>query len=736
MGAQNASEAHFGVGPWRGAANTVSYGLMSLVRNRNTQLSVMILILAAAVAATHWPALSAQALSFDDSQYLTENPLVQNPSWASVRRFFVEVLEPSTVKGYYQPLTMISLMIDYAMGGHVNNLRPFHVTNLLLHILNTALIALLLYQLFGRLVTAVMAGLLFGLHPMTIEPISWLTERKTLLAAFFVLWSAFFYLGAVRQKRLKWYYLSYFTYTLALMSKPTSVPLPLLFLCLDFWPLKRLDRHAIMEKIPFFAIGIVSAVITFISQDRTAVTILPGESGLRRTVLVVCYDLMFYLSKIVRPVNLTSYYPTPRPFDLSNQIIMTSVIFSSVLLLGLFISLRWTRALFVGWFAFFLHILPTLGIIGFTNVIAADKYAYLPAFGLLLPIASLLERLWRVGLRRKGLVSLRVGLLILVTILCVSEAKASRRYYPHWRDSVTLYRHMLSLAPDVATLHSGLGLALEKRGDVQAAMIHYKESIRLAPEQSEVYMDLGLALMGRGKYDEAMRYCLEAARLRPADAKPWVGIGLVYAELGRYDEALTCYEKALKLQPTQAEAYNNIGVIFLDQGEIEKAVINYEAALRFRPSFNIARINLAVALAGLGRYEAAKAECIKALRLEPESAQAHFCLANLHLACRENDKAIAHYREAIRFDPKMADVHGYLGVALARVGRSEEAVMEFREELKNKPDNADTQYNLGITLAKLGRSLEAAEAFRAAFRINPTHEGAIKSLREMQIAAK
>ena len=197
-------------------------------------LGGLLVIVCVVAAAAHWPALPARALSFDDHQYLHNNQLVQNPSWTSAWRFLSEVFEPSTVGGYYQPLAMISLMFDCAMGGGPDNLRPFHVTSLSLHVLNTALVIVLLYMLFGKVWPAAMVGLLFGVHPLTVEPIPWIGERKTLLASFFALWCVIIYVRYSRKSSWKLYAGCVVMYVLALMAKPTTTPLPVLLLLLDF----------------------------------------------------------------------------------------------------------------------------------------------------------------------------------------------------------------------------------------------------------------------------------------------------------------------------------------------------------------------------------------------------------------------------------------------------------------------------------------------------------------------
>ena len=261
-------------------------------------LAILIFIVCITVALVYWPALSAQAISGDDNQYLTNNFLVQNPSWSSAQQFLTEVLEPSTVRGYYQPLTMISLMLDYAMGGRASDLSIFHATSICLHVANTALVIMLLYMLFGKVWPAIAVGLLFGVHPLTVEPIPWVGERKTLLAAFFALWCMILYVRYTHKKNWKLYIFCVLTYILALMSKPTTTPLPILLLLLDFWPLRRLSKRTFLEKIPFFVIMIIFAAITIISQSRTANITMPGEYEPMQIPLVLCHNIIFYLYKI------------------------------------------------------------------------------------------------------------------------------------------------------------------------------------------------------------------------------------------------------------------------------------------------------------------------------------------------------------------------------------------------------------------------------------------------------
>ncbi len=588
-------------------------------------LTGLVIAVAAVVLVTHWPALSAQALSFDDNQYLTENPLVQRPSWPAAGRFLTEVLEPSTVRGYYQPLTMISLMIDHALGGRPDELAPFHRTSLALHVLNTALVIVLLYLLFGQPWVAAMVGLLYGVHPLTVEPIPWVGERKTLLTTFFALWCLVLYVRYTRRNGWRPYAGSMIAYVLALMSKPTSTPLPVLLLLLDYWPGRRLGRRAILEKIPFFVIAGISAIVTYVSQARTAAVATPSEYSPTVVPLTLCHNVVFYLYKIVWPVNLSPHYPYPSPFDLTQPMVVAGVIGTCLLIPVLLLSWRWTRALLVGWLFFFVALFPTSGVIGFTHSIASDKYAYLPSIGLLLPLAWLVGWAWEVPARGGSARPRRLGMVAIVLMLAGVAVVASRRQLAHWQGTEAHFRYMLTLAPDARVLHSGLADALRSKalalmqasgGPTQRseaviteAIQHYRQALRTGRDSPfgrndlltcSARNNLGNLLAQRGQLDEAIAHWQDVLRMNPKQYNALNNLGIGLARKGKVDEAIRCYTAALRIRPDLPETHNNLGVQLGRKGQIDQAIGHYVEALRLKPGFEMAFKNLRAALGAKG----------------------------------------------------------------------------------------------------------------------------------------
>ncbi len=696
-----------------------------------TGLMALIIVVCAIVSVTHWPALSAQANFFDDIEYLNENLLVQNPSWTSARRFLTEILEPSTVGGYYQPLAMISLMADYALGGRPDNLRPFHRTSLALHTANTALIIVLLYLLFGHVWAAAAAGLLFGLHPMTVEPLCWVSERKTLLAAFFALWSLVLYVRFTRKNNWKLYLGCLTMYILALMSKPTSLPLPVMMLLLDYWPLKRLNRRAILEKLPLFVVTAVFALITYISQSRTGTTVSPTQYGPQRIPLILCHNIIFYLYKIIWPANLSSHYAFPEPLALSNPIILTAVIGTAILVPLLIISLRWTPAAMTGWLLFFIAISPTIGIIGFTNVIAADKFAYLPSLGLLMLLTSLLSWLWTINARlgaRLGvglpsrsreasgvswaagkLAARQTAIVTALLVLASTEAIATRRYLAHWSDTVRLCEHILTLTPNAARVHSQLGLALKSQGKLDEAIKHYNESLRINPDYANAHNDLALVLTRQGKLDEAIAHYTAALKLDPDLYPVHSNLADALARQGKLDQAVAHYTESLRINPDYANAHTRLAVLLLRQGNTNHAVTHLTEVLRIRPGSAEAHNNLGVALQAQGKLDRATHHYRQALQVKPDYPDAHNNIGKLLARQGKLDQALTHFRHALHTTPDFPDAHNNLGVVLTRQGKLDEAIAHFNEALRINPNFTEAQNNLDIALAQQNKRDETAQ---------------------------
>ena len=685
------------------------------------------MVVATIVLATHWPALSAQAITFDDDQYLFSNPLVQNPSWAAAKRFLTEVLEPSTVAGYYQPLAMISLMLDHATGGSIKNLRSFHRTSLALHVCNTLLVIILLFMLFNRPVVAALIGLLFGLHPMTVETISWVGERKTVLAAFFALWSLIFYVRYARTQGWKPYALCLATYILALMSKPTSTPLPAVMLLMDFWPLHRLNRRAFIEKLPFFAIGGVSAIITIVSQDRTAVATMPSESSATRILFILCHNVIFYLYKIVWPTNLCSHYVFPDPLSLVHPRILIGVIGTCLLIPALLISLRWTRSLLTGWLIFFIAIFPTMGVIGFTTVIASDKFAYLPSIGLMMIATWAIVRIGQVQVTKNARNIRRIGILLAVVLLAIAEGHRTRDYLQKWQDSVSLHQHMLQFAPRSAYVHNALGVAFREIGRMDKVRYHLEQAIANNPNSYTAHGNLANFFSDHGQYDQAIVHLKQALKLRPDYSYARFNLASIYYQVGKVDESLDVFTALIKHNPDHYKAYNNRGCILLKQKRYDEALRDFTKAAQLYPDYADAHVNVGLIHAIKGETDKAIDNYHRALQCDPDLYSAHYNLAEALSQKELFEQAIDHYRQTLELKPSLAKAHAGLGAALKHLEKPDEAIRAYQAAVQLKPTSTSWRCCLAELLLQQNRVEEATMEYRKVFWIDPqnaqAHEG-------------
>ncbi|MBI4581190.1 MAG: tetratricopeptide repeat protein [Planctomycetes bacterium] len=579
---------------------------------------VALLLVGIAVVVTHWPALGARALTFDDDEYLLDNEVVQQPSWGNASRFLAEVLRPSTVQGYYQPLTMISLMLDCVRGGTPSNLRPFHETSLALHVMNTWLVIGILYLLFGRLTVAAVVGLVFGVHPMTVEPVAWVGERKTILAGFFALWSVLSYVRYVRTNRWGWYGVATTGFVLALLSKPTAVPLALVMVALDAWPLRRSNsRHSLWEKVPFLALAGIFALVTIVSQRHMERVALSSFSA-GQTLLLMFHNPLFYIGHMTWPSRLSPLYPFPEVISFANVALLVAVIANVLLFVALLISLRWTRALLIGWLCYLILLFPTLLNKGYSPSVAWDKYAYLPAIGLLMILA------WAVGLGYDLVWAARgpkvaSGVVIgAAVVLAGLEFAGTRAYLRQWRDTLTLHQYMASLAPRSVPVRYNLGLAYAEKGDVPAAMTEFKQAIALNANHVGAHGSLANLLLRLNRPTEAATHLVRALELDPSLVMARNSLANVLAMQGRHEEAFAQYQEVLRINPDYVNGHRNYGLMLRMVGKNELAAVHLARVIELGAGDASVHNQLGLALAALGRREEAGIHFRKAARLAPD----------------------------------------------------------------------------------------------------------------------
>jgi len=686
-------------------------------RGRAYALLAALVLVATLVAAAHGPVLRARALSFDDRVYVTDNPLVTHPGWTSAAHFFGEVLRPTTVRSYYHPLAMLSLMLDYAMGGRPDDPRAFHRTSLALHVVNSALILLLLYRLFGALIPAALVALLFGLHPLTVEPVAWIGERKALLAAFFAFLSLLSYLRAARGNGRPWMAASVALYACALLSKPTAMTLPLLLVVLDWWPLRRLDRRTIVRTWPFFLLSLVFGAITLASQHLGGGIAPQTHADLLQWPLHVGYLLAFYLTKIIRPADLSCAYLPPAPFALSNPVVLLSVAATCLVTVLVVLPARRARGPLAGWLFFALALAPTLGFVTYSWMIAADKYVYFPALGILLVVAHGLSIAWDSRWARGP--ARKVLLLAPLLLIPGAEWRGVRTALGNWTDTLTLARHMERLAPDSPVVQHFLGVCLETTSATDEALQHLRRSVALAPDYSAGQYDLGVGLARRGRVEESIPHLRTAVRLKPDNPTAAYALGNSLRLAGRLDEAEAEFLRVLRLEPGSLGALDQLGTMLLFEGRAQESVEHFRRAVALAPANAILRFRLAQALMTLGGHPAEAADHLRqVIRAKPDSPQPIIALA--WLLATTPDPAVRDTGEALRLaglaveraddrDLRALDV---LAAAQASAGHFDQAVQTARSAIRLalQYHAADVAEEIRGRLARYERGIAYVEA--------------------------
>jgi protein O-mannosyl-transferase len=585
--------------------------------------------LALATLALYSPVLRHDFVNYDDDIYVTANPHVQaGLSWANLKWALA-----SPVNNNWHPLTVLSHMLDCQLyglnpGGH-------HLTSILLHALNTALVFLLLRRLTGAVWRSLTVAALFGWHPVHVESVAWIAERKDVLSACFGLLSIYFYAryaapGRVdRKSQIANYLLSLLCLALGLMSKAMLLTWPFVLLLLDYWPLNRGAgreawgsrwRQLVWEKVPFFALTAAVGIVTFAVQKRGGALDV-GETlslGARAGNALVSYCR--YLGKLCWPTGLEVFYPHPGLWPLA------AVLLAGGLLTGLTALVVWQRRrhpfLLVGWLWFVGTLVPVIQLIQTGSHAMADRYTYLPSLGLLILMVWGGYELTR-GWRNQVALLAATG-----TVTCLLCAALARHQLGYWQDSETLFRHALAVSENNFIAHNNLAVALVEKGRIDEAIPHYQAAIRLEPGWVDGQYNLGVALENKGLVDEAIRQYQAVIRLKSDYAPAYNNLGNLLEGKGETGAAVGQYQAALRLKPDYTKAHYNLGSAFYNQGRVDDAVREYQEAIRLNPDDAEARDNLGIALAKQGRMDEAIAEFQAAVRLRPDDVRARDNLAH------------------------------------------------------------------------------------------------------------
>jgi len=644
-----------------------------------------------AVLAVYLPVIWLDFTNYDDPVYVLDNVAIQDGvTWPAVQWAFTH-----SHSANWHPVTWLSHMLDCQFYG----LKPagHHLTNVLFHGANTLLLFGLLSSLTGTLWRSACVAALFALHPLHVESVAWIAERKDVLSAFFgllCLWAYGRYATSVaRQVPLKklFYLLSLLFFAFGLMSKPMLVTWPCVLLLMDFWPLRRfqfanaensqqtnqagsLDQQRIpkpglpallLEKIPFFAISIAVCIITMISQKAAAAVAALAEAPLLPRVLNAVLAYFRYVQKLIWPNRLSVIY-----LDSGDSPLALVFLAAVILATATWVAWRLRKAhpwLLAGWAWYLGTLVPVIGLVKVGNQSMADRYTYLPAIGLFI------LAVWAVAELVNGQLKYKASAALAATIMLTAFTLVAQRQVMFWQNSETLFRHALAVTENNYVAYRSLGF---------------------------YFADFGQSL-------EAQRFLRTSLSIHPNSAPAWNKLGSLLINQGRYEEALAGCEMALRLNPRMPEAHTTLALVFLNQGKTNEALAHYSEALRFQPDYAPAHYNLANILAHQDHFDEACQHYQAALRADPRSADTHNNLAFLLARDHKLDEAVFQFRMALRFRPAFWQAHYGLGEMLAQQNRFVEAANEFSEVVRLKPDLALAHFQLALSLARQGKLAEA-----------------------------
>src|SRR5438132_2061792 len=624
-------------------------------------------LIALVTFAAFLPTLQNQFVTWDDATNFLDNPHYRGLAWTHIRWMW------TTHLGHYIPLTWMTLGLDYLLWG----MNPFgyHLMSLLLHAANAVVFFFVVHRILtlalpspserghALAVAAGFAALVFAIHPLRVESVAWVTERRDVLSGLFYLSAILMYLRACERgaRGRGWYWAAVGLFAGALLSKSMVVNLPFVLLILDVYPLRRLGgfvgwwsepaRRIYIEKIPFVLLATAASAIAVMAQSSVHAAASLAQLSVPGRLAVAAYGLSFYLWNTVAPVNLSPLYelrppvnPGTMPFILSYGLVLA--ITAIILALR-----RRVPGLPAVWLAYVVVLLPVLGIVQSGPQIAADRYTYLAGLGwAILAGAGLLFCSQSLGRSKTGTLTTRpiAGVAICVV---VGLGVLTWNQVQVWHDSEKLWAHVLAMDPQSSIAENNFGVVRAGERRLAEAIEHYQRALQIRPAYTDVRINLAVALAQQSKPAEAVEHYQRALQIRPEHAGAHYNLGIALAQQGKLAEAIDHYRRALPLQPDYADAHNNLGNAPARQGKPTEAIEHYQQALHIKPDYAPAHNNWGLALANQGQYAEAIEHYRQALQIKPDAAEVHTNWGNVLTQQGKLAEAVEHYQRSLQINP-------------------------------------------------------------------------------------
>lgn len=611
-------------------------------------------------------------LNWDDGGYIVLNPVVQALNWENIRIIFT-----TFDKGNYHPLTTLFYAVEYFFVGD----RPmlYHINNLIIHLVNVYLVFVLVWRLRQNILTAFIVSLFFGIHPMHVESVAWISERKDVMYTMFFLLSMLSFLSYQQKggKRLRSYMLALLLFFLALMSKSAAVVLPVVLLLVDFYIKRRLSYKLIVEKLPFFAFSLLFGILAFLSQDEAgAIQDLTPLFTMTERVMLASYALISYIGKMFVPISLSAMYPYPDRIAGALPAAFYIAPFIAMLLFGVVIwSLKKGRAVFFGFMFFLVTIALVLQLIPVGGALMAERYTYVPYIGLFFIIGVFVETLKKYSkdLYKIALAVIFIGALIF-SYLSYQRVKV-------WEDGETLFTDVIRKNPNLPFAYNNRGFYYYRfLEDYDKALADFNKCIAIDKNYYRAYSNRGVLLYNINRFEEALSDFDRALALRPDNTDALRGRANTYSSLKMYEKAIPDYDAYLALKPGEAQ-------IILWRG---------------------------TALYQTGRHEKALQDFNKTIALEPDNDEAYYWRGLVYYHSGAMQRALKELNIAISLNDEKDEVYSWRGLVYYNKGMLPEAIADFDKALELNPHDAAALVNRSLAYDSLGKYKQAFEDLKAA----------------------
>jgi tetratricopeptide (TPR) repeat protein len=694
------------------------------------------------------PALS-QGFIYDDRSNIVENENYRGLDPARLKWMFT-----TFHMGHYQPLSWLTLGIDYVIWGM--NPLGYHLTNLLLHGANTLLVYLLARRLISlawkfpkpgdRLpellpIGAAVTALIFGIHPMRVESVLWITERRDVLSSFLTLATLHAYLNAQTgspDRRTKWFIAAVGIYVLSLMSRALGVTLPVILLLMDWFPLRRFEAGRLTstsalriyrEKIVFMIPAIAAAIVAPMAQIQAGAATTLTNHGMAQRIAQAFYGLVFYVYKGLLPTNLTPIYELAIPLNIFAFKYVISALIVIAAIVYLFLVRRTHAGYVVAALCYAITLSPVLGLLQSGRQEVADRYSYLSTIGLAILLgAAVIRYLQRVPLRQAVAGPPAAVSLCLTGVLFI----LTWRQCLVWSSSEGLWRYAVENGPPSAMAHYNLGCELANLRQTDDAIEQFQKSLDLNSFYPEAHFNLANALQENGLLDEAERGYRAVLDLRPEFHLAVYELGNVAAKQGKADEAIALFRQALPSLPNHARCRQRLAAQLIDKGQIDEANQLLDESMRLDSNLAESHYDRGRIYGMTGRFKQAEEEYRKALSFQSAYPEAKVNLGAMMMRQGDIAGAMLQYNSALSDEPLHKEALFNLAVAYSNTQKLKEAEEQYRKLIEAYPEFVMAHFNLGVVLTNANRLQDARAAFEQVLKLDPGNENAKRNLEALQ----